>query len=123
MAKRTSKKAMVIMKSDTDMPVEQAPDLWGEKLVTFFDEFEVGMDGVWYGKEMDLDDIDSYYFMSGYEMLSLFPGLSVAGSGRADTSRGLEQIIKTRRTIANFAHLYAAHGSFRYAMPQEGEPA
>jgi len=122
MAKKTSKKAMVI-KHGAEMPAEQVPDQWGEKLVTFFDEFEVGMDGVWHGKEMDLDDIDSYYFMSGYEVLSLFPGLSIAGPGRADTLKGLEQIIKTRRAIANFAHLYAAQGSFRYALPHESESA
>lgn len=121
MAKRTSKKAKVMMHS-AEMPVEQIPDQWGEKLVRFFDEFEVGMDSVWYGKEMDLDDIDSYYFMSGYEMISLFPELAVIGSGRTDTSRGLEQLIKTKRNIANFAHLPMAGGSFRYALPHEGEP-
>lgn len=120
MAKRTSKKEKV-MKQSAEMPVEQVPVQWGEKLVTFFDEFEVGMDGVWYGKEMDLDDVDSYYFMSGYEIISLFPELSVMGSGRTDMSRGLEQIIKTKRSIASFAHLYAASGSFRYALPYEGE--
>jgi hypothetical protein len=120
MAKRTSKKAKV-MKLSTEMPVEQVPDQWGEKLVTFFDEFEVGMDGVWYGKEIDLDDVDSYYFMSGYEILSLFPELSVMGSSKTETLRGLEQLIKTRRNIASFAHLHAASGSFRYALPYEGE--
>lgn len=122
MAKKTSKKAKV-MKPSVEMPVEQVQDPWGEKLVTFFDEFEVGMDGVWYGKEMDLDDIDSYYFMSGYEIISLFPDIPVIKPGRAETSRALEEIIKTRRTIANFAHLHAASGSFRYALPHESERA
>lgn len=120
MAKRTSKKTRV-MKQSAEMPVERVPDQWGEKLVTFFDEYEVGMDGIWYGKEMDPDDIDAYYFMSGYEMMNLFPGLTVAGSARPETSRGLEQIIRTGRNIASFAHLYAASGSFRYALPHEGE--
>jgi hypothetical protein len=72
MAKKTLKKAKVV-KQSAEMPIEQAPDQWGEKLVRFFDEFEVGMDAVWYGKEIDLDEVDSYYFMSGYEVLSLFP--------------------------------------------------
>jgi|GEM_PF-2290689 len=122
MAKRTSKKTRV-MKPIVEIPVEQIPDQLGEKLITFFDEYEVGMDGVWYGKEADPDDIDAYYFMSGYEMMSLFPGLSVAGSAWTEkTSKGLEEIVKTRRSIASFAHLYAASGSFRYALPHEGEP-
>lgn len=122
MAKKPSKKAKV-MKPSVEAPVEQVQDPWGEKLVTFFDEFEVGMDGVWHGKEMDFDDIDSYYFMSGYEILSLFPDIPAMRPGRAETSRALEEIIKTRRSIANFAHLYAASGSFRYALPHESEPA
>jgi hypothetical protein len=120
MAKRTTK-TVKVMKYSAEMPVEQVPDQWGEKLVTFFDEFEVGMDGVWYGKEIDLDDFDSYYFMSGYEIFSLFPELSIMGSGKTETLRGLEQLIRTRRNIASFAHLHAASGSFRYALPAEGE--
>jgi hypothetical protein len=120
MAKKTLKKAKVV-KQSAEMPIEQAPDQWGEKLVRFFDEFEVGMDAVWYGKEIDLDEVDSYYFMSGYEVLSLFPELSVMGTGRTDMSGGLEQIIRTKKGIASFAHLHAASGSFRYALPYEGD--
>lgn len=98
---------------------EQVSGPWGEGLVRFFDENEVGMDAVWQGRE--LDDFDYYYFMSGYEVYSLLPGLGEAASFKAGKQGSLLQFLRSEEGLASFAHLFGGTGSFRYALPNEGD--
>lgn len=120
MAKRRVKKAGAVDQR-MEMPAEQIPGQWGEGLIRFFDEYEVGMDALWHGREIDQDDIDYYSFMSGYEIYSLFPGLSAGVSVSGGTQKGLAEFLKSKRGLSSFAHLYAGSGSFRYALPYEGD--
>jgi len=113
MAKRKLKK-VAVRERGFEPAFEQAPNQWSEQLVRFFDENDVGMDAVWYGRELDLDDMDYYYFMSGYEVYSLFPDMARdVLSGRTRKMRGLEQFLKSKEALASFGHLYANSGSFR----------
>ncbi len=120
MAKKRVKKT-VIADQMMEMPVEQIPGQWGQRLVSFFDEYDVGMDAVWHGREIDQDDIDYYSFMSGYEVYSLFPGLVAGVSGSGETLKGVADFLKSKRGLSSFAHLYTGSGSFRYALPHEGD--
>ncbi len=99
---------------------DEAPRRWREDLTTFFDENDVGLDALRRGK--DLDDFDYCYLMSGYEVYSLFPGLQEAGvSVMMDAS--LTRFLRSEEGLVSFAHLYGGSGSFRYALPQEGDLA
>jgi hypothetical protein len=118
--KRVAKKEVSDRVRVVDMGEEQAPSPWGESLVRFFDENDVGMDAVWQGRE--LDDFDYYYFMSSYEVCSLLPGLAEAtASFKAGKTGGLLQFLHSGEGLASFAHLYGGSGSFRYALPNEGD--
>ncbi len=118
--KRSTKTKAKIVDRSTEIIDEPVSAHWGEVLVRFFDENDVGMDAVWQGK--DLDDFDYYYFMSGYEVYSLLPGLSeTKASPGVEKPASLSQLLRSKEGLVSFAHLYSGSGSFRYALPYEGD--
>jgi hypothetical protein len=111
--KKSVRKVQDFERSFVSIP-EVSPDHWLEHLDIFFDENDTGFDHIRYVKEMSRDDVDAYYFTSGYEMYNLFPEKKEVALRVGPKKSGT---IFTRMDV--FTMAYENTGCFRYALPEE----
>jgi hypothetical protein len=96
---------------------DQTPDQWGEKLERFFEENEVGMDGVIHWKDAAVEEINPYNLMVWFDIDSVRLGIwsTAEESSTLDTfSYG-----KTVPFQYLLRSVYQGRGTFRYEEPGE----
>ncbi len=120
MAKQRAKKTIKTVEGRTEIAFDdQISVQWGESLVRFFDENDVGMDVLWRERDVDIEDSDYRFLMSGYEVYGLLSGYQESGlPRRTDQLISLSQFLSSKEALAGLAHLYEG-GNFRYALPHE----
>jgi hypothetical protein len=100
---------------------DNIPDQWGEKLERFFEENDVGMDGVIHWKDAAAGEIVLYNLRGWFDMDSFRPG----ACSTAKVTEGIETSpCKKPVSFQYFPNaIYQGRGTFRYEDPVEDMPA
>jgi hypothetical protein len=98
-------------------PSDKTPDQWGEILDGFFEDNEVGMDGVIHWKDATVEEINPYNLMIWYDMDSFRPGIwrTAKRTGMLETY-GYGKVVSFQYMVRS---AYQGRGSFRYEEPGE----
>jgi hypothetical protein len=99
---------------------DQSPDQWGEKLERFFEDNDVGMDGVIHWRDVGAEDIDLYNLTGWFDMDSF--RLSIWST--FEESKRIETFSYGRfDPLQYFLNpVYQGRGTFRYEEPGENSP-
>lgn len=99
---------------------DQPPDQWGGKLERFFEENDVGMDGVIHWKDGAAEETDLYNLMGWFDMDSFRPGTWSTN----EVSERIEAFSYAKFDPFQYLlkSVYQGRGTFRYEEPGENSP-
>ena len=96
---------------------DKTPDQWGENLERFFEENEVGMDGVIHWKDAAVEEINPYNLMVWFDIDSFRLGVW----STAEEAATLETFSYGKAVPFQYLlrSVYQGRGTFRYEEPGE----
>ncbi len=96
---------------------DQTQDHWGEKLERFFEDNEVGMDGVIHWRDVVVGEINPYNLIGWFEMDSLRLGIwRTAEEANTQETFSYGEVVSFQHLLRS---VYQGRGSFRYEEPGE----